>query len=265
MLLMVCLVAPLLGSCNKKTNNSGVDAGQKIVHLDPSWTPHYSALISYFNFDGPIEVVPDGSTIAAVVGPNGSVNNASSFITRASDGLVQSLHLDGDDATAGVRCISFPAATSISLGSALNPNWTIALWVNPGEYLSATWPVFYSYGSWVASLGLTSQGGGGPLEVWINNTTSYVSNGIVPLHAWSYVAVTYTPTLLTLYINGVESGTVANPAAIATVSDGSFIGSIGQGSSNATVQSKIDELSVFKVALSAADLLTIYNHQTSSF
>ena len=118
-----------------------------------------------------------------------------------------------------------PDASSLDLSSAI----TIAAWVRPRSSPPSIWSRRRrTAGRTATSCRLSSAG-----KVFvrfnqvtsadtyrINSTTSYPTNGTT----WMHVAATYDGTTMRLYVNGVQEGTIAGPASIATNNLGLGIG-----------------------------------------
>jgi hypothetical protein len=89
----------------------------------------------------------------------------------------------------------------------------------------------------------------------INGTLSHVrANNVLQVGVWHHVAGTYDGSIMRMYLDGVE---VENLAVSGTVAAGSIV-LIG-GSSIATMDGLIDEMSIYNRALTSAEVLAIYN------
>jgi uncharacterized repeat protein (TIGR01451 family) len=95
------------------------------------------------------------------------------------------------------------------------------------------------------------------------NFTTITSSNSAPLNAWSHVAGVYDGSSMKVYVNGALQGEVPYTQGIfagtADVSIGAIAtgGPLGQSLSNFTGQ--IDEASIYNRALSASEILAIFN------
>ena len=132
--------------------------------------------------------------------------------------------------------------TGMTLSAWVNPSTTAIAWrevIYKGSdtyYLEASSPF---NGAWAA-------GGTVGTNVTLYGPTALTNN------AWSHLAATYDGAVLRLYINGVEAGQVLRSGALATSSFPMEIG--GNGLNGQFFQGKIDEVRVYNVALTAAQI-----------
>lgn len=121
----------------------------------------------------------------------------------------------------------------------------------------------------------------GYLDTGLNGDTTPVKSTVAmpSTAAWTHDAIVKSGTTVTFYVNGVQLGAPVATHTIALVSpvcsqfflNGTASGitscnarqdaSTSTGNKNAFAGSSIDDLHVFKRALSAADVVTIYNTQ----
>ncbi|HUU74194.1 MAG TPA: DUF2341 domain-containing protein, partial [Burkholderiales bacterium] len=126
-------------------------------------------------------------------------------------------------------------------------DWTISAWVNPTDYTGLRWPIIYSYGFYDASLGVstaTQTGTDGLVENWINDSVSVRGTTAATLNDWNHIAVSRDSAtgITTLYLNGMDVGTVANTV----ITDSGLTSHIGGHSSDIDYQflGLIDEVRV---------------------
>jgi hypothetical protein len=143
---------------------------------------------------------------------------------------------------------------------------TFEMWVNPltlGTQTASSSEMFVSYGTWGtygAFYGIYAGTGDSPGEFHWSQWGSGLTGGTVTTRVWTHVATTTSSGVTTLFVNGqqVANGT-ATPFNTA-VGTSLYIG--GQGvdpfGSAEELTGLVDELSVYNRALSAAEVLTIY-------
>jgi hypothetical protein len=172
----------------------------------------------------------------------------------------------------GVRAhIRIPDAPSLRLTKAL----TVEAWVYPTafgglahEIISkfdhpSTYPYLNqrAYTFAVNSVGklyllVSSDGGTG-------GCAGVPSTDFLPLNQWSHVAGTYDGAALRVYINGVLAGQIPYSSGIFPGSDdlsiGGVVGGVPMGQMSSAFAGKIDEPAIYSRALSAAEILALYN------
>ena len=79
------------------------------------------------------------------------------------------------------------------------------------------------------------------------------------LSSWRYVAVTYDGSFQKIYINGVEAASRAQTGTISVNINDLLIGQIQAGGQ--AFQGSLDDVAIYNRALSANEILDIYNHQ----
>jgi hypothetical protein len=160
-----------------------------------------------------------------------------------------------------------PASPSLNVGS--GPGFTIEGWIYPAQTASqmpiAEWGDNTGAGThfW---LNVYYGGVGGPGSLYGSarfGDSSYFASapGIVTAGVWQHVAFTYDKAtgLERLYRNGIE---VASKNIGSLITQTTFALNIGRRFGGDTFQGRLDELSLYNRALSAAELLAIYNADT---
>jgi len=144
---------------------------------------------------------------------------------------------------------------------------TLAAWINLDSYkddqriiskeTGTTWP----YSSYSLMVSDTDEQ---YLQFRIGiDTTRYMvtSPGVVPLHTWQHVAATYDGSTLRLYINGQEVATNAVTGVITDTNNPLYIGN--SQFYDRGLDGKVDEVKVYNYALSATELLDLYNSSST--
>jgi hypothetical protein len=83
-------------------------------------------------------------------------------------------------------------------------------------------------------------------------------NNVVPLNKWVNIAGTFNGTTTTLYVNGTY---VNSTNVLGTPNSGSNTNLIGQANGFPKFNGKVDEVMILNRALSAEEILSIYNDQ----
>jgi len=137
------------------------------------------------------------------------------------------------------------------------PRWTIEAWVRPASFVNATYPMIYSEGNRIVTLGINN--GTGKLESWVNNDSSrrLMSTNALVLNSWNHVALVYESGRRLLYLNGILDGGTNTPA-ITDDSSGASIGQSGANDATTVFQGAVDELSLYNVGLTAAQIAAIH-------
>ena len=146
----------------------------------------------------------------------------------------------------------------------------------------------YTVGMWVYNISNKDSGGQGPIQIgkMVNNSPAqywsfgtkanglvewYYYNGsiqrvsgttTIPLSTWTLLTMSLSGTTITLYINGIleKTGTkVGTP-----LTDGSTPLIFGANHST-YYNGRIDEVKIFNRALTAAEILSMYNHEKGKF
>ncbi len=152
---------------------------------------------------------------------------------------------------------------ALRLDNATHPTWTIAGWVYPTAFSS--YSTIYSYGLFRASLGF--YGSTGRLETWFNNASAFRGNAVLPLNAWSYVALVNDGVNRTFYVNGQLDLAAAAPAITTSNTDNGIGVQINGGSpmANTALPGQIDDIAVWGVNLSASEIQAIYSRQSAKY
>jgi hypothetical protein len=157
---------------------------------------------------------------------------------------------------------------SVAPTSSLVPQTAVSVdaWIKPSPSTSYFPPIVKNSGA------VDSVNGGYSLEFdfsgtsiafWVFAGGLWSNSGFatVPVDTWTHVAGTYDGQFVSLYVNGVLTGTSYAPGTIAPATLGLNIGhdpSAAQGSGDRFFTGAIDEPDVFSRALTAAEIQAIY-------
>jgi hypothetical protein len=104
---------------------------------------------------------------------------------------------------------------------------------------------------------------GGYAEMsWVNGVThTLTSDVVIPIGIWHHIAVIYSGTTATMYIDGVEEkqATITSPPL--DTNSSFFIGAAGKGAPQAYFHGNIDEVRIWNMALSVDQLHYIMNQE----
>lgn len=218
-----------------------------------------AGLVAYLPFDGAV-----GDTMGFIPNPL-----ATGTIAYSSSSKVGSQCLDLTANTAGAPS----GPTSVSLGYSYT-NFSLPISVSLWVYSSVTnqqgMIVCFGNTSWgyTVMIGETGVPYG---DLW-NGSTNYSAVGTtaVPLNNWFHYCSTVSPNgSHTIYINGVFVGT-RSISGVTTITDsnGNAINRMQVGSMVGGVQypfkGLVDDLKIYNRALSASEVLAIYNANASS-
>jgi hypothetical protein len=109
-------------------------------------------------------------------------------------------------------------------------------------------------------LGIATLGGQWNFRAHVGSTGGYhYFNGATPLHAgvWYHAAMTYDGAFLKLYVNGVLDGTLAATGPITVTTHPLLFG--GHADGPWSFNGLVDEVTLYNRALSAAEIVAIYN------
>ena len=190
------------------------------------------------------------STDASGNGNNGTITNA----TWAATGKYgKALQFNGTNAL-----VTIPDAASLHLSTGM----TLEAWVNPST-VNATWRDVIYKGNDNFYLEATSTNASKPDAGMIAGGSYADAFGTAALTAntWSFLTETYDGSTLRLYVNGTQVASTAHTGAIATSTNPLQIG--GDSIYGQYFAGLIDEVRVYNVALTAAQIQTDHGHARS--
>jgi len=234
------------GICNSLTTNCS--------KFDSSWTPHWSSIVGLWHFDE----IAGTSGVGSVIDSSGSGNNATpSSVTFGGAGQI-------GNAASFNGTTSYMLSTSNSSGVNGMNAMSISVWMNSstsaGVQEFARQDVTFAFRIadaaghvvfYVADTGST----------WYNSTNSTVT---VLDGKWHFITGVYDGAAAKIYVDGVLSA--SNPVGAITIGAGTNPINFGrfQGSTE-YYGGLMDELGIWKVALSASDIATIYARQSPKY
>ena len=150
--------------------------------------------------------------------------------------------------------VTVPDAASLRLSSAM----TLEAWVSPSA-VSSAWRDVIVKGDDDYYLMATSAPSSFPVGAGIFGGVKARAFGtsVLALNTWTHLAVTYDGAMLRLYVNGVLVASTAKTGAIASSANPLQFG--GDAIYGQYFAGKIDEVRVYNVALSAAQVQTDMN------
>jgi len=149
--------------------------------------------------------------------------------------------------------------------SGLN-NFTIATWVNPAA--NTTWSRVFDFGTGTtANMFLTVSAGSAPRFAITTSGAGgeqrLSGTSLLPLNAWSHVAVTLSGNTGTLYVNGnavaTNTGMTVHPTALGTTTQ-NWIGR-SEYSSDPFLNATVDDFQIYNSALSQAQVQALAGGQ----
>ena len=154
--------------------------------------------------------------------------------------------------------ISVPHSASLNPTAAL----TIEAWIKPNSFGTNLWDN-YIVGKDDWSSGSSGYclrcGAGGKLSFNLSSGSGawkeVTSTTLIATNTWTHVAGTFNGTTLTIYINGIQSGTLSYSGAINPSTYNLNIGSVPYKSSGGRLfNGNIDQVEVWNVALTSAQV-----------
>ena len=227
-LLLALLLPALLFTLSQSTGQAQVTAG---------------GLVAAYSFN-------EGSGVSVGdASGSGNVGSVGSAAWSAAGKFGGALSFSGS----GAR-VTVPDAASLRLSSAM----TLEAWVSPSA-VSSAWRDVIVKGDDDYYLMATSAPSSFPVGAGIFGGVKARAFGtsVLALNAWTHLAVMYDGAVLRLYVNGVLVASTAKTGAIASSSNPLQFG--GDAIYGQYFAGKIDEVRVYNVALSAAQVQTDMN------
>ena len=236
-------------------NNVTVESNYSHLTIDTTQTP-YDSLVLYYPFD--VNNNSNGKTYDySSLGNDGSIVGGNN-ITWSSNSIYGGMY----NFSGGVNYIQISDSNSLNISGTI----TMSFWVNPNNVASGRrkniidkW--FDRYSMYIDST-----------NMYINyKNESNVANeikftGAIPTaNTWYYcVGIINSSGNVSLYVNGVLKNTTAFiGTSIRTTTNPLYIGS--SAGTNYYMNGSIDDVMIFNTSLTSAQILAIYNNQSSRF
>ena len=223
------------------------------TELSSSWTPHWSDIISYWKMNGNWKDSSGNGNDLVALGNAGFSDNA-----KVGN---QSASFDGIDAKA-------QGPQSSDILSNANQEISIFFWAKPSNISSSNISNrIISIHQGAAASSALAIGFGNFNKLQFYNSVSAVTRSWdtdVSINEWYHVGLVYNGTCFQRYLNGNKEGSCIVENLSAGGSFNTMIGSFNENDNN-LYSGLIDELAIWKKALSASDGLEIYNHQKQKY
>lgn len=235
---------------NTLINGGTLKLGSALLHL------------SFDNVSGST-VVNDGSGGPAL---NGILNGTATIVSGGMFG--NCLNISGANAAAASCRV---ASSVVPLNVGAGNSWTVAMWIKSstaggcyayqgdGAWASGNSTFYMNQGNGTLNASSTKAGGVRNSQGWEKGTAD-INNG-----QWHHVVMTCNGTTKTQYVDGnVDSLTVNAWNGNGTGGQFWIGGSADTGDGTANLNGQIDEVYVFKRALSQAEVQSLYNNNNNS-
>ncbi|MEA2696950.1 MAG: hypothetical protein QOI66_1221 [Myxococcales bacterium] len=202
--------------------------------------PDETGLVGYWKFDE-----GQGTTVRDVTGTgnNGTlVGN-----TRWVDTLPASIGFDNHAALSFNGTTAYAEVGTTSL-PANNAHQTISAWVNLASSADQFVVTLWDTGSGT-TLGVL----GGAIKAWAWSATVLASTTLPSLGVWHHIAYTFDGTTHKVYVDGGTPGTGAGAANTHAVTRAQF-GAFNNGSSMSPYSGQLDDVRIYNVTLTAAQI-----------
>lgn len=225
--------------------NVAYDSGYK---ADPSSTRH----------DGTITPSSSGNTTAGTCGSGTSTEMWNDGTNGKMNG---SMGFDGTD--------DYVVTTTDSRLQG-NNSFSVTAWVKPNSFGSAN-AVVALFGSSTDKGYWLNVGSDGSVTLWISTNGSAQSApptyaGTISTGQWSHLVGTFDGSAIKIYVNGrlISSGSVSGPVHTVSTSNAFTIGRLGATSAD-YFNGLIDDVRIYKYALSSQQVLTVMNDGALKF
>lgn len=144
--------------------------------------------------------------------------------------------------------------------------FTTLIWVNPGAFGVGNYGTSISWGLGVAAsaviFALDGSGGAGAMRFGRYGDDFIITSNKLTVNAWNHVALTYDGVSIVSYINSVADNTASR--TLITGTSGMRIGDLVTVGTQPFI-GKIDSASIYNRALSAAEILALYNEERTGY
>ena len=241
--------------------DAGIDAVARCRSLDASWTPEWSQLIEYEPFDGS-GAIANGAGIPAIVGMDGTASNTDATgMTYVAGKLGEAITFDGVDDSLTVPLPSIDTTPGDAISIAFWMRWNGVLYTgNSGD-----WTKIVLFKSPEYALTFVAAGANGPALGY--NTGAGDLWGVRPdglASAWVHVVAVFANAASDqslIYLDGVAQamGQTLGAANASNVSGSLLVAALPSYPSFYT--GDLDELAVWNVALTPAEVASVYGAQ----
>jgi hypothetical protein len=214
------------------------------VTVDNTAPPPPAGLVASYSFNG--------GTGTTTVDSSGNANtgtiSGAAWITTGKYG--NALSFDGVN-----DWVTVNDASSLDLTNGM----TLSAWIYPAA-LGGVWRTVIlkeQAGQLVYALYANTQGNRPSGHVFIARDIDTRGNAVLPLNTWSYLATTYDGATIRLYVNGTQVSSKAVTGSMPNSNGALRIG--GNSVWTEWFQGRIDEVRVYRRALSAAEVQTDMN------
>lgn len=241
------------------SNNSG--------EFNSSWTPRYANIVSYFRLNG-TGAIANGATVTATIGPNGTASNVDGAnMSYFAGNLNNGLSLDGNDdffAMTGFTALDYQKQFSVSGWSYLNGfNHYAIFFDSTASGIDRQLQFQAGYDTENAKLIFT-------LTTPIYQGNVITANDVLKLDQWQHILVVYdgakgnSTDKISLYVDGVKQPMVARGTALPPVTTAFTAPFSYGGMANDWPRwnGMLDELAIWNVALTPAEVALIYARQS---
>ncbi len=245
--------------------------------FDSSWTPRWSSLVAHWKLNGNSGVLASGVAIPAAIGSNGATSNANGVgLSGVSGKLAEGIQFAGTD-----DYIAVPDSNSLRFAS--GEPITISLWINPSSLAGSGTMISKgrTAGADTTNYALRYETGTpgrvafyyrNSLNVWQVWTTTLP---VLRVGQWLHLGFTYTfgtASTATLYVNGrtVAGGWTMGTGDTAPLgsTDPLWLGAVNHPGGSVVDEAfngRIDEVAIFRAALTSGEIQTIYSRQSPQY
>src|SRR5947199_1201589 len=205
-----------------------------------------SDLVAYWKFD-------EGSGATALDSSgNGNTGNLMNGPLWTAGRVGNALYFDGIDDN-----VTIPDSTSLDLSG----SFTLSAWVNPASTLTDFRSILVKNYTYYLYAGVSGYcGDGSPLGGFEGSSSKTVCQpSPLPINAWTYLALSYNGSTLTLYRDGIPVAT-SNAAGALSATTGTL--QIGASQEGEYFKGLIDEVRIYKRALTDTEIQAIYQQES---
>ena len=244
------------GTCNGKTTNCN--------ELSSTWTPEWASIVGVWHFDGTTGSVSSGTTTSDSSG-NGNTgtwtNTGGSYVAGK---LNNTAYFNGSS-----PYINIPNVPNVY---SFNGAFSVSAWVKL-SYLSQE-DIVSNYTSTNSGFFLELNTSGQIRFTYKNSGTAifdFTQTTALSTAQWYHIVAVYNPSLGTqnavVYLNGSQMSVTANATTSISITNPLVIGSIDGGAQSLGRYffGDIDEVGIWKNALSSNEVSQIYNSQLATY